>query len=158
MAMIRLQTTRRAAAFAAVLALTGWTFALATAAPQASDEERFKKLDAGPKVIDVSKYPPEQQQAYKLFQTKCSSCHVIARAVNTEMVLPGDWERYVKRMMHKPNSGIASEEGKTLYRFMVYDAAARKADALRKAVVGLPAEEKAAAVDKIKAINPSFAP
>ena len=157
MSMIRLQTTGRAA-LAPVLALTGWSFALATAAPQASDEERFKKLDAGPKVIDVSKYPPEQQQSYKLFQTKCATCHAVARGVNTGMVLPGDWERYVKRMMHKPNSGISSEEGKTLYRFMVYDAAARKADALRKAVAGLPAEEKAAAVDKIKAINPSFAP
>jgi len=158
MAMIRLQTTGRAAAFAAVLALIGWSFALATAAPQASDEERFKKLDAGPKAIDVSKYPPEQQQGYKLFQTKCSSCHAVARGINTEMVLPGDWERYVKRMMHKPNSGITSEEGKTLYRFMVYDAAARKADVLRKAVAALPAEEKAAAVEKIKAINPSFTP
>lgn len=67
MAMIRLQTAGRAAAFAAGLALTGWSFALASAAPQASDEERFKRLDAGPKAIDVSKYPPEQQQAYKLF-------------------------------------------------------------------------------------------
>ena len=158
MAMTRLQFAGRMVAVAALLVFAGWSLALATTAPQASDEERFKKLDAGPKVIDVSKYPPEQRQAYKLFQTKCSSCHAVARGVNTEMVLPADWERYVKRMMHKPNSGITSEEGKTLYRFMVYDAAARKADALRKAVAALPAEEKAAAVEKIKAINPSFAP
>ena len=158
MMMFRLRPTARAAMFAAVLTLTGWSFAPATAAPQASDEERFKKLDAGPKAIDVSKYPPEQQQAYKLFQTKCSTCHALARGIGTEMVLPGDWERYVKRMMRKPNSGISEAEGKSLYRFMVYDAAARKADALRKAVAALPAEEKAAAVEKIKVINPSFAP
>ena len=79
-----------------------------------AEEERLKKLDAGPKTIDVSKYPAEQQQAYKLFQTKCSSCHAIARGINTEMVLPGDWERYIKRMMFKPNSGINNDEGKTL--------------------------------------------
>jgi hypothetical protein len=61
-------------------------------------------------------------------------------------------------MMHKPNSGISSEGGKTLYRFMVYDAAVRKRELLRKAVAALPADEKAAAVEKIKTINPSFAP
>lgn len=157
MSRIRGSAVRVALPSAAVL-LAVWSIAHATQAPQPSDEARFKKLDAGPKTIDVSKYPPEQQQAYKLFQSKCSSCHAVARGVSTEMVLPGDWERYVKRMMHKPNSGISNEEGRSLYRFMVYDAAARKADALRKALAALPVEEKAAAVDKVKAINPAFAP
>lgn len=136
-------------------------FALAAAIGQAqqnpAEEERLKKLDAGPKTIDVSRYPAEQQQAYKLFQTKCSSCHAIARGINTEMVLPGDWERYIKRMMFKPNSGISNEEGKTLYRFMVYDASARKGDLLRKGLAALPVPERAAAVEKIKAVNAAFA-
>ena len=135
-------------------------FALAAATGGAqqnpAEEARLKKLDAGPKTIDVSKYPAERQQAYKLFQTKCSTCHAIARGINTEMVLPAEWERYVKRMMVKPNSGISSEEGKTLYRFMVYDAAARKPDLLRKALGALPAPERTAAVEKIKAINGGF--
>lgn len=148
----------RAVVLSAALAAAAGPLAHATQAPQPSDEARFKKLDAGPKAIDVSRYSPEQQRAYKLFQAKCSSCHALARGVNTEMVLPGDWERYVKRMMHKPNSGISNDEGRDLYRFMVYDAAARKADALRKVLAALPAEEKAAAVDKVKAINPAFAP
>ena len=121
-----------------------------------ADQERLKKLDAGPKTIDVSKYPADQQKAYKLFSSKCSSCHVIARGVNTDMVLPGEWERYVKRMMFKPNSGISSEEGKTLYRFLVYDAAARKADLVRKKLGELPAGERTEAVEKIKTINPGF--
>lgn len=136
-------------------------FALAAAISQAqqnpAEEERLKKLDAGLKTIDVSKYPAEQQQAYKLFQTKCSSCHAIARGINTEMVLPGDWERYIKRMMFKPNSGISNDEGKTLYRFMVYDASARKGDLLRKGLAALPAPERATAVEKIKAVNAAFA-
>ena len=125
---------------------------------QPTDEERFKKLDAGPKTIDVSKYPAEQQQAYKLFLNKCAACHAVARGINTEMAAPGDWERYVRRMMRKPNSGINDEDGKLLYRFLVYDSSARKADLLRKQLAALPAEERAAAVEKIKAVNPSFAP
>jgi hypothetical protein len=122
--------------------------AISGAQQNPAEEERLKKLDAGPKTIDVSKYPADQQQAYKVFQTKCSSCHAIARGINTEMVLPGDWERY---------SGISNEEGKTLYRFMVYDASARKGDLLRKALGALPAPERAAAVEKIKAVNAAFA-
>jgi cytochrome c5 len=121
-----------------------------------ADEQRLAKLDAGPKTIDVSKYPADQQKAYKLFSKKCASCHTIARGVNTEMVLPAEWERYVKRMMVKPNSGISSEEGKALYRFLVYDAAARKTELLRKSLGTLAPDERAAAVEKIKTINPGF--
>lgn len=138
---------------AAVLAVLA---GIALAQQNPAEEARLKKLDAGPKTIDVSKYPPEQQQAYKLFQAKCSTCHAIARGVNTEMVLPGDWERYVKRMMFKPNSGISNDEGRTLYRFMVYDASARKAEALRKAVAALPEAERPAALEKIRGINAAF--
>jgi hypothetical protein len=127
-------------------------------AQQASDEERLKKLDAGPKTIDVTKYPAEQQQAYKLFQDKCSTCHTVARGVSSDMVLPGEWERYVRRMMHKPNAGISDAEGKTLYRFLVYESSMRKADLVRKQLAVLPPEERAASVEKIKAVNPSFAP
>lgn len=148
----RLRAGTVLAAAAALLALGG----RASAQLSPADEERLKKLDAGPKTIDVSKYPADQQKAYKLFLEKCLSCHAIARGVNTEMVLPGEWERYVKRMMFKPNSGITNEEGKTLYRFLVYDAAARKADLVRKKLGELPPEERTAAVDKIKTINPGF--
>lgn len=121
-----------------------------------ADEARLKKLDAGPSTIDVSKYPAEQQQAYKVFQAKCSSCHALARGVNTEMVLPGEWERYVKRMMFKPNSGISNDQGKALFRFMVYDASARKPELLRKRLGELAPEERTAALERIKGINPTF--
>jgi len=146
----RIASVGLASAFALAAAIGG-------AQQNPAEEERLKKLDAGPKTIDASKYPAEQQPAYKLFQTKCSSCHAIARGINTEMVLPGDWERYIKRMMFKPNSGISNEEGKTLYRFMVYDASARKPDLLRKGLAALAAPERAAAVEKIKAVNAGFA-
>jgi hypothetical protein len=81
--------------------------------------------DKGPDKIDVSKYPPEMQSAYKLFSSKCSKCHTIARPINTKMLRP-EWERYVKRMMHKPNSGISDKQGKEIFDFLVYDQVNRK--------------------------------
>jgi len=81
--------------------------------------------DKGPNTINLSTYPPEQQKAYKLFTSKCSKCHTIARPINTTMTLP-EWERYVKRMMHKPNSGISDKQGKDIYEFLAYDQVHRK--------------------------------
>ena len=81
--------------------------------------------DKGPDKIDVSAYPAPQQAAYKVFSTKCAKCHTIARPLNT-MMKKDEWERYVKRMMHKPNSGISDAQGKQIFEFMVYDQTERK--------------------------------
>lgn len=81
--------------------------------------------DKGPNKIDVSSYPPEQQKDYKVFDSKCSKCHTIARPINTTMTKP-EWERYVKRMMHKPNSGISDSQGKAIFEFLAYDQETRK--------------------------------
>ncbi len=81
--------------------------------------------DKGPNKIDVSSYPPAQQSAYKVFNTKCSKCHTIARPINTSMKRD-EWERYVKRMMHKPNSGISDAQGKEIFEFLIYDQTERK--------------------------------
>jgi hypothetical protein len=81
--------------------------------------------DKGPAKIDVSGYPAEMQANYKLFSTKCAKCHTIARPINT-MMKRDEWERYVKRMMHKPNSGISDNQGKQIFDFLVYDQTNRK--------------------------------
>ena len=81
--------------------------------------------DKGPDKIDVSAYPAEQQAAYKVFASKCSKCHTIARPLNT-MMTRDEWSRYVKRMMHKPNSGISDTQGKQIFEFVVYDQTERK--------------------------------
>jgi hypothetical protein len=81
--------------------------------------------DKGPDKIDVSAYPPEMQKAYKVFSSKCSKCHTIARPINTVMTR-AEWERYVKRMMHKPNSGISDNQGKEIFEFLVFDQTNRK--------------------------------
>jgi len=81
--------------------------------------------DKGPDKIDVSAYPAPQQAGYKVFASKCSKCHTIARPINT-MMKRDEWERYVKRMMHKPNSGIGDSQGKQIFDFLVFDQAERK--------------------------------
>ena len=81
--------------------------------------------DKGPDKIDVSAYPAPLQAAYKLFTAKCSKCHTIARPINT-MMKRDEWERYVKRMMHKPNSGISDNQGKEIFEFLLYDQTNRK--------------------------------
>jgi cytochrome c5 len=81
--------------------------------------------DKGPDKIDVGAYPAPQQAAYKVFSSKCSKCHTIARPINT-MMKRDEWERYVKRMMHKPNSGISDAQGKQIFDFLVFDETERK--------------------------------
>jgi hypothetical protein len=81
--------------------------------------------DKGPDKIDVSRYPAEMQKDYTLYADKCAKCHTIARGNNTNMTRP-EWERYVKRMMHKPNSGIDSTQGKAIFDFIIYDQVNRK--------------------------------
>jgi len=81
--------------------------------------------DKGPDKIDVSGYPAPTQAAYKVFSSKCSKCHTIARPINT-MMKRDEWERYVKRMMHKPNSGISDNQGKEIFEFLLYDQTNRK--------------------------------
>src|ERR1039458_2885000 len=81
--------------------------------------------DKGPDKVDISAYPAPTQAAYKLFSSKCSKCHTIARPLNT-MMKRDEWERYVKRMMHKPNSGIGDNQGKDIFEFLIYDQTNRK--------------------------------
>jgi hypothetical protein len=123
---------------------------------EAAQKARLKKLDAGPKVIDVSKYAAEPKESYALFSKKCSKCHSLARAINTPFVLPSEWERYIKRMVYKPDSKMTDDDGKNIYRFLVYDSSVRKADSLNVHLAGLSAEDRATAITKIKALNPAF--
>jgi len=102
--------------------------------------------DKGPDKIDVSKYPAEQQKGYKVFVDKCAKCHTIARPINTAMTAQ-EWSRYVKRMMHKPNSGISDAQGKTIYEFLAYDQENRKDKNAKAFFPSLSDEE----IEKLKA-------
>ncbi len=95
---------------------------------EAVDKARLAAYDKGPAKIDVSKYPPPMQAAYKVFSAKCGKCHTLARAINSDYVLEDEWERYVKRMMRKSGDFITPAEGKEIFDFVVYDSKVRKKD------------------------------
>jgi hypothetical protein len=123
-----------------------------------AEKARLAKLDAGKKVIDVSKYTAEEKANYALFMKKCVKCHTTARPINSHFVLPGEWERYIKRMTFKPDSKITAAEGKRIYQFLLYDSSIRKADSLRVHLASLPEADREAAIGRIKALNPAFIP
>ena len=102
-------------------------------------DPRIAAYDKGPATIDVSKYPPEIQDDYKLFSKKCTHCHTLARPINSDYALPDEWSRYVKRMMRKPDSQISTDEAKKIYDFLVYDSKTRKKDLLEKKMKEQPA-------------------
>ena len=55
-------------------------------------------------------YPAEMQKNYKLFSEQVLEVPHYRPADQYTMTRP-EWERYVKRMMHKPNSGINEKSG-----------------------------------------------
>ncbi len=81
--------------------------------------------DKGPNFIDVSTYSPEMQENYKLFEQKCSRCHTLARAINSEFV-GEEWRRYVYKMMRKPGSGLTPKTSEPIIKFLIYDSQTRR--------------------------------
>jgi hypothetical protein len=116
-----------AIALLALFALGGMVRILGAQDKEEPVDPRILKYDKGPTKIDVSKYPADMQNRYKLFTKKCSSCHTIARPINCEFALDDEWERYIKRMMRKAGpSLINADEGRQIYDFLVYDSKTRK--------------------------------
>jgi len=129
-----------------------------TAPKSGTVETGFYPNDLGPAEIDVSAYPKEMRQSYKVFAFKCAACHTIARPINSQflelseeelkkakaedpelfkddkLVRPesGIWNRYVKRMMAKPGCPVG-KDGKQIWEFLVYDSKTRKTGANAKA-------------------------
>lgn len=118
--------------------LVGWNWSQAQSDQQPVDP-RIAAYDKGPATIDVSTYPPELQADYKVFAKRCSHCHTLARPINSDYALPDEWSRYVKRMMHKPNSEISADDAKKIYDFLVYDSQHRKKAMYEKKLKEQPA-------------------
>lgn len=126
--------------------------------PAPASDYGFFPNDLGPAEIDVSGYPKEMRQSYKIFAFKCAACHTIARPINSQFLElteeeikkakaddpalfkddkiakpePGIWNRYVKRMMSKPGCPVG-KDGKAIWEFLVFDSKARKTGANAKA-------------------------
>jgi hypothetical protein len=80
--------------------------------------------DEGPDRIDVSDYPPDQQERYELFAVKCSKCHSLARPINARLTAD-EWQGYVKKMARRPGSGINDDAAKRIAEFLIYYTARR---------------------------------
>jgi cytochrome c5 len=136
--------------------------ASATRVAQAADEldaatkARVERFEKGPATVDVSKYPDGIKENYEVFSQKCSQCHKLSRPINSDYALPDEWSRYIKRMMHKPGSGISSGDGKKIYDFLVYDSSVRKKAMVDEKLAKATPEEKAANETKIKEVKDKY--
>jgi len=86
---------------ASIVLVSTFAFAAVTLAPYAEDKkktaaelEKEKALqnpypnDFGPDTIDVSAYPKNHQDGYKLLKVRCAQCHSAARPLNSRFVEP----------------------------------------------------------------------
>ena len=117
---------------------------------------RIERFEKGPATIDVSKYPQGIQENYEVFSTKCTQCHKLSRPINSDYAVPEEWSRYIKRMMHKPGSGISAGDGKKIFDFLAYDSSIRKKKMLDDKLAKASPEEKKAAEDKIKELHDKY--
>lgn len=145
------RTVLRGLAVVALLAFTAGPLFGAEKDPEL--DARLAKADAGPRTIDVSSYPKAAQERYEVFAQTCKKCHTLARPINSSYALPSEWSRYVKRMMHKPGSGITPTKGKQIYEFLTYDASVRRSALVEQKLEQLPVDERAKEEKKIDDIR-----
>ena len=122
----------------------------------AETKARIERFEKGPSTINVSKYPEGIQDDYQVFSQKCSQCHKLSRPINSDYATPEEWSRYIKRMMHKPGSGISNSDGKKIYEFLVYDSSIRKKAMLDQKLEKATPKEKAEAEAKIKEVRDKY--
>src|SRR5208283_100719 len=154
---IMTMTTKFTTMLLGVAALT-LTAGLARAEDQLDPETkaRVDRFEKGPATIDVSKYPDGIKDNYEVFSTKCTQCHKLSRPINSDYALPEEWSRYIKRMMHKPGSGISNSDGKKIYDFLVYDSSVRKKKMLDDKLAKATPQEKTDAEAKIKEVRDKY--
>jgi cytochrome c5 len=122
----------------------------------AETKARVDRFEKGPATIDVSKYPDGIKDNYEVFSTKCTQCHKLSRPINSDYATPDEWSRYIKRMMHKPGSGISNADGKKIYDFLVYDSSVRKKAMLDDKLAKATPQEKTDAEAKIKEVHDKY--
>ena len=143
----------------AALVAAGTTDARAAAGDEKLDPEtraRIERFEKGPATVDVSKYPNGVKENYETFSQKCSQCHKLSRPINSDYALPDEWSRYIKRMMHKPGSGISNADGKKIYEFLVYDSSIRKKAMVADKIAKATPADKATAEAKIKEVHDKY--
>jgi hypothetical protein len=141
---------------AAFVVFTGTRVAGAEEQLDPETKARIERFEKGPQTIDISKYPDGIKENYETFSTKCTQCHRLSRPINSDYATPDEWSRYIKRMMHKPGSGISNSDGKKIYEFLVYDSSIRKKTMLDDKLSKLSAQEKSDAEAKLKEVHDKY--
>ena len=101
-------------------------------ASSAADKSVFSvrfPYDLGSPTVNVSRYPKNVQDDYKIFLAVCSSCHTTARPLNSPYASEYDWSRFVQRMHVKilsRGSDVEKRSLKQIMEFLVYDSKVRK--------------------------------
>lgn len=76
-------------------------------------------------VVDISNYPQEAKEGYKIFSQKCVKCHSPAKPLNAPY--SGEaWKTAVYRMMRKEGSQINQKEAEKVYAFLVQYSSTKK--------------------------------
>lgn len=70
--------------------------------------------------LDVAALPPEIRADYELFAQRCSKCHALSRALNSDIDEDEYWKLYVERMRRQPSSGISPGDEVGILRFLHY--------------------------------------
>jgi len=73
-----------------------------------------------PDGLDVSSYPEPIQEAYDVFEFRCSRCHTLARPLNAQVTDVSHWDDYVARMRRQPGSGINRHNARLILKFLYY--------------------------------------
>jgi hypothetical protein len=76
--------------------------------------------DRNADTVNVTAYPADIQNAYRVFAVRCSRCHTLARPLNARISDPEHWVRYVTRMRRNPSSGINPKDADIILSFLLY--------------------------------------
>lgn len=69
--------------------------------------------------VDVSTYPADIQQGYRVFSDKCSECHDVSASLKISRSSAG-WAAEVRRMQDMASSHMNDREADAIVRFLVY--------------------------------------
>lgn len=75
--------------------------------------------------VDISNYPNEAKEGYKIFSYKCVKCHSAAKPLNAPYTGEA-WKTTVYRMMRKEGSFLTQKEADKIYAFLVQYSSSRK--------------------------------
>lgn len=71
--------------------------------------------------IDVSGYPAEIQNDYKVYTTRCSTCHELGGVTPKLRAVPAQQEFWIRKMQAMPSVNVKDEDAKRILAFLSYD-------------------------------------